>query len=145
MVDGILGVLLDTEIPPTQASLRTQLLILEEVKQGLEIAATMINDVIVLAADMSADFRTSGHAREQEVQMKIQEARTRAVTLGAASPQQTGAEDEKYGGENLGFPRSAQYLYKKQPFPTVRQTEEELPKLPEGVDRDCDKEIPSRV
>ena len=33
MVDGILGVLLDTEIPLTQASLRSHLLMLEEVKQ----------------------------------------------------------------------------------------------------------------
>ena len=70
----------------------------------------------MLAADRTAEFRTSGDASEQEVQRKIQEERTQAGVLGALSPQQTGAEDEKYGGVNPGFPRTSQYLYEKLPF-----------------------------
>ena len=58
-----------------------------------------------------------GHARELEVQRKIQEARNLAAALGASSPHQSGTRDEKFGGKDLGFSRASQYFYEKRPFP----------------------------
>ena len=89
---------------------------LDEVKEDLEVATTLTTDMIELAGDRTVEFRTQEDTSDQEVQRKIQQARTRAGALGASSVQQTGNEDEKYR-ENPGFPRSSQFLYKKRPFP----------------------------
>ena len=115
-VDRILGVLEDTVTPLTPASLRAQLLMLDEVKDDLEVAMTRTSDMIELAGGRTVKFRTQGDSSDQVVQRKIQQARTRAGELGASSVQQTGAEDEKHG-ENPGFPQSSQFLYEKRPFP----------------------------
>ena len=57
-LNGILGVLSDTVTAPSQASLRTQLQMLEEVMQVLEEAATRTTEVIALVPDRAADVRS---------------------------------------------------------------------------------------
>ena len=117
---GIFGVLADTKTATSQASLRTQLQMLEEVKQVLGEAAMM-------TTDRAAEHRASGHARELEVQKRIQEARNLAATLGASSPQQSGTRDEKFGGQDLNFSQASQYLYEKRPFPQFNGKKRNFP------------------
>ena len=55
ILNGILGVLADKETAPSQATLRTQLQMLEEVKQVLEKAARMTTEVVTVVPDRAAD------------------------------------------------------------------------------------------
>ena len=94
-VDRILVFLEATETSLTPASLQAELLMLDDVKGNLELAMTLIADLIELASNIAGEFRTQGGSRDQVVQGKIQQARTQAGDLGVLSAQQTGAEDEK--------------------------------------------------
>ena len=111
-VDKILVVLEATETPPVPASIQAQLRMPDDVKGNLGAASALTDDLINLASERPELLRSTGNARDQ-VQRKVQQARTQAGNLGVSSAQKAGAED----GLMTGCSRNAQVLFDKRPFP----------------------------
>ena len=86
---------------------------LDDIEGSLVTASKLTDHLVDVASDRAELFRSMGNTRNQVVQRKVQQARTRAGGLLVSSAQQSGAENEGMGSCS----RNDRLLFERRPFP----------------------------